>query len=30
MMPAYDEPTWARRMIIRVVEALPVTLGHDA
>lgn len=30
MMPAYDEPMWARRMIIRGVEALPVTLGHDA
>jgi cytochrome P450 len=30
MMPVYDEPMWARRMVIRGVETLPVTLGHNA
>ena len=27
MAPAYDEPAWGMRMVLRGVERLPVTLG---
>jgi cytochrome P450 len=30
MAPAYDEPAWAQRIVLRGVERLPVTLSGDA